>query len=123
MYFIVYFQVMVQGACWTENLELPKYGTQLKKKKESDAVNVCGTVKAAVLTGDNLYRNLAAVYIYDTKPVHFLSFMRESIEWVKKLRKVYDKVSKKKIPVTFLCLNVNDCYNNHMKDIDVHDQI
>ena len=45
---------------------------------------VRGTVKAAVLKGDDNCPNLIAASVYDTKPVHYLSMVSENIKWVEK---------------------------------------
>ena len=48
------------------------------------------TVKAAVLRGDEVCKDLLAVSIYDTKPVYFLSHAAEKLEWIEKKRKAFD---------------------------------
>ena len=41
-----------------------------------------GTVKAAVLEGYPGCPNIIASRVYDTKPVHYLSMVSESMQWV-----------------------------------------
>jgi hypothetical protein len=48
------------------------------------------TVKAVVLRGDEVCKDLLAVSIYDTKPVYFLSHAAEKLEWIEKKRKAFD---------------------------------
>ena len=43
-----------------------------------------GTVKAAVLEGDPGCPNIITSSVYDTKPVHYLSMVSESIQWIEK---------------------------------------
>ena len=49
-----------------------------------------GTVKSAVLEGDPGCPNLIASSLYDTKPVHYLRMVSESIQWVEKEKIVYN---------------------------------
>ena len=44
---------------------------------------VRGTVKESVLKGGPGCPNLVASSVYDTKAVHYLSMVSESVEWVK----------------------------------------
>ena len=43
-----------------------------------------GTVKAAVLEGDDDCKNLIASSVYNTKPMHYLSMVCEKLEWIRK---------------------------------------
>ena len=52
---------------------------------------VRGTVKGAILTGDDELKNLVAVSVYDTKPVNFLSMCCETVQWILKKRNIFDK--------------------------------
>lgn len=86
-------------------------------------MQVWGTVKAAVLQGDPECPSLLATSIYDTKPVHFLSMSAKIIKWVVKERMVFNVDTQEMEGMKFLCLNVNDDYNNGMGDVDVSDQL
>jgi hypothetical protein len=81
------------------------------------------TVKVAVLKGDEVCTDLLAISIYDTKPVYFLTSVATEIEWVQKVRKVFDKASNRKISMPFFRLNVIDFYNNNMGNVDQADQL
>ena len=79
-----------------------------------------------VIPNDNRFRlcpDLLAVSVYNTKMVHFLSMACESIKWIEKSRKVFDKSLKKMVNAKFLRLNVNDDNNNGMGDVDIADQL
>ena len=75
---------------------------------------VRGTVKAAVLKGDSHCPDFVACSVYHTKPVNFLSMCTESIQWVEKRRKVFDKSVNQIVDFHFLRLNINDEYNKEM---------
>lgn len=47
----------------------------------------------------------------------------ESIQWIKKKRKVFDKRRNKMVDQSFLRLNINNDYNEQMRDADISDQI
>ena len=81
------------------------------------------TTKAAVLRDNPECPDLVAVAVYDTKPVHFLSMICDSIKWVLKTQKVYSKNKSKVSKLSFLRLNVNNEYNYGMGHVDVADQI
>ena len=114
---------MVQGMCQTDNRGLPKCVVNLVKTQDLDAAKVHGTIQAAVLKDNPLCEILVAASVYDTKPVNFLSMMCDDIKRLQKTRKIYNKVAKKMVPVTFHCLNINQNYNYHMKETDVADQL
>ena len=84
---------------------------------------VRGTLKAAVLKGDSDCPDLVPCSVYDTKPVNFLSMCTDSIQWVEKKRKVWDKSAKQMVDFHFLRLNINDEYNKEMGDVDISDQL
>ncbi len=66
---------------------------------------------------------LVAVSVYDMKGVHFLTTCTEKIEWIVKEREVFDKTSQTMKVGKFLCLSVNDSYNNHMNNVDIANQL
>ena len=66
---------------------------------------------------------MVACSVYDTKPVNFLSMCTESIVWVEKKRKVFDKSTNQYVDFRFLRLNINDEYNQEMGDVDISDQL
>ena len=85
---------------------------------------VRGTVKAAVLKGDPDCPNLVlASSVYDSKPVHYLSMVSDSIQWVIKEKKVFNVDTDEVEAMQFLRLNQIDKYNNGMGDVDVADQL
>ena len=82
-----------------------------------------GTVRAAVLTGDQDYPSLLAVSVYDSKPVYFLTMVAEKIFWKVMKRSVYDKDRCRMKQIEYLRLNVNDDYNTGMNGADIADQL
>jgi hypothetical protein len=70
---------------------LPASVLQEEENNKNRQLDIRGTIKAAVLRGDKEgCPGLVANLVYDTKPVHFLSMIREEIKWVKKHRLVYN---------------------------------
>ena len=49
---------------------IPKFVQQQKAKTRSEHIHMWGTVKAALLMGDNGVPCLVASSVYDRKPVH-----------------------------------------------------
>lgn len=94
---------------------------ELQNKKEQDKVK--GTVRAAVLTGDQDCPSLLAVSVYDSKPVYFLTMVAEKIFWRVMKRSVYDKDRCQMKMIEYLRLNVNDDYNTGMNGADIADQL
>lgn len=82
-----------------------------------------GTINAAVLEGDKDCPQLVSMSIYDTKPVHFISLVAESVQWVKKQRCVWNKVNNRMEMITLLQVNVNNDYNFKMNAVDIADQL
>lgn len=54
---------------------IPECVKQLEVTKRSEQLCVRGTVKAALLLGDDRVQYLVASSVYDTKPVHYLSMV------------------------------------------------
>ena len=92
---------------------------QNKAKKEK----VRGTVLPDELVGDSKCPSLIAVYVYDTKPINFLSMKADSIKWEYKSIPVYDISIGQMSTMKFLRLNVNNYYNYGMGGADIADQI
>eukprot|EP00957_Ditylum_brightwellii_P004345 329935-Ditylum_brightwellii.AAC.1 len=59
---------------------LPSCVLQEKVTSRTNQLAVQGTVKAAILNGDPECDSLVAVFVYDTKPVHFLTAANDSIK-------------------------------------------
>jgi len=115
-------KVLVAGVTRTKDRGLPNMVIK-EAVKEKDVTTTRGTVKAAVLEGDPTCPEMVALSIYDSKPVHFLTMIAESIEWIEKTREVWNKVTRRMQPIEFLRVNVNDDYNNKMNAVDVADQL
>jgi len=96
---------------------------QEQVKSENDIFSVRGTVRAAVLEGDNELPELVAMSVYDNKPVHFLSMTCQSVKWIEKTRSVWNNIKREMTDITFLRINLIDHYNNKMNAVDVSDQL
>ena len=74
-------QVLCHGVARKGQRGIPKCVAQeeIKNKQQQNAVR--GTVKAAVLEGDDQCKNLIASSVYDTKPVHYLSMVCSELKW------------------------------------------
>lgn len=116
-------KVMVSGVTRKGMRGLPKCVIQEEQKSQKDQRKTRGTVKAAVLVGDDKCPNLIAASVYDTKPVHFLSMSCEEIKWIEKVRQVFNVDSGVVEFMKFLRLNVNDDYNFLMGHVDISDQL
>jgi hypothetical protein len=116
-------KVLIAGVTRKGMRGLPKAVIQEEVKSRRDQLQVRGTVKAAVLEGDPDCASLVATSVYDTKPVHFLSMVCESICWVSKERQVFCVDTGKVELIRFLRLNINDSYNVDMGHVDVSDQL
>jgi hypothetical protein len=73
--------------------------------------------------GDHHCPDLLAASVYDTKPVHFLTMISESIRWMEKERGIFDPTKEEMVGMKFLRLNINDEYNMDMGHVNVADQL
>lgn len=116
-------KVLVAGVCRKGGRGFPEAVLQTEVNGREEQIRARGTVKAAVLEGDNSCPNLVAVSVYDTKPVHFLSMSCKSIQWIEKERSVHVSSLDSSQKMKFLRLNINDTYNKEMGHVDVSDQL
>lgn len=116
-------KVLVQGTFRRGGRGLPPEVVQQDISGKKAQREVRGTVKAAVLQGDDDCPDLIASSIYDTKPVHFLSMACDTIKWIPKIKKVYNIDTGGTDDLTFLRLNRIDDYNNTMGGVDIADQL
>ena len=116
-------RVLIAGVARKQGRGVPLCVVQEEVKKISEQHKCRGRTKAAVLMGDKDMPQLLAVSVYDTKPVHFLSTIEESIEWVPKTRQVWNESKQRKTGLQFLRLNINDSYNQDMNAVDIADQL
>ena len=63
------------------------------------------------------------LFLYDTKPVHFLPMAVDNIRLTEKKREVYDRYIGRMTKMKFLRLNVNNDYRYGMGGADIADQI
>jgi len=101
--------VLVAGVARIKDRGAPKCALQEPVKKQSLATTR-GTMKAAILEGDNKCPELVAINIYDNKPVHFLTMSCDSIAWIEKKRNAWNPIARKMDEVKYLRVNINnDC--------------
>jgi hypothetical protein len=115
--------VKIAGVTRKTGRGLPACVLQEEAKTKRLQMAARGTVKAAILKGDKDCKDLVACSFYDTKPVHILSMLCDSIKWIEKYRLVYDPEQAKMVGMKYLRLNMNDDYNNDMGHVDVADQL
>ena len=82
-----------------------------------------GTLKVAILKGEERLPGLVALSLYDSKPFYFMTNAWSELKWTKKSRKVWSKQHKKKVDVPFYRLNVLDYHNFNMNNVDIADQL
>jgi len=116
-------RVLVHGVTRKWGRGIPDCVLQEEVKNQRAQIGVRGTVKAAKLVGDPECPHLVASSVYDTRPVHYLSMVSDSIEWVPKERKVFNVDTNYVEKLVFLRLNQIDSYNNGMGDVDLTDQL
>ncbi len=116
-------KVLLHGVTRKGGRGLPVCVIQEEKERPEDKAKARGTVKLAVLEGDDDCPNLVAASVYDQKPVHFLSMACKDVKWIVKERSVWDPQLKNTVKIKFLRLNINDEYNNEMNDVDISDQL
>jgi hypothetical protein len=83
-------KVLIHGVTRKGGRGLPSSVLQEEVKNKKEQMAVRGTVKATVLIGDPECPDLVATSVYDTKPVHFLSMICNSIKCIVKERAVFN---------------------------------
>ena len=79
------------GVAWKAVWGVPKCVLQKEAKNVNDQRAVWGTVKAPVLEVDPGFNNLITTSVYDAKPIHYLSMVSWSIEWVVEEKRTWSK--------------------------------
>ena len=96
----------------------------MKEEKTKEAAKkMRGATKAALLKNNAACPDLLVCSVYDTKPVHMMSTVAESIEWIEKKRKVWSSSEQKKVQMRYLRLNLINDYNENMNNVDLADQL
>ncbi len=96
------------------------YQEELKGKATKRAR---GTVKAAVLMGDQCVSGIMVAFIIYQKPFYKISNVAREITWVKVLKKVWSDHLQKRVVMNFLCFCISDDYNFGMNDNNIADQL
>jgi hypothetical protein len=115
-------KILLAGVCRKGMRGVPECVIQ-PEAKPAEVKSVRGTVKAAVLKGDDDCPNMIALSLYDAKPVYFLSMIHTDIKWVTNTNRVYCRGTSEMEDNKFLRLNINTDYNNKMNSVDSADQL
>ena len=102
---------------------IPPSVQQKEVKNRKEQISVRGTVKAAVLEGDDGCPNLIASSVYDAKPVHYLSMVSNELKWMVVKKDCYNVDSGEVEVLEFLRLKHIDKYNQEMGNVDLADQL
>ena len=102
---------------------IPPSVLQVEQKSRKYQIKVCGTVKATLLEGDDACHNLAACSIYDTKTVHYLSMVCDTLKWVVMEKPCFNVETGMVETLIFLRMNTIHEYNNKMGGVDLSDQL
>ena len=113
---------MMHGVTRASGRGLPEFVIQKEVSGVSWKKAVTGTLKAAVLNGDDECPALIACSVYDSKPVHFLLTAATEIKWLTKDRKIYDYCVEDRVDMKFMRTNMQEMYNYGMNKIDLGDQ-
>ena len=116
-------KLLVHGVTQKGGRGIPGCVAQQELTNRTAIEQVRGTVKAAKLEGDDDCPCLFASSVYDTKPVHYLSMVTDTIKWIVKERSVYNVDTKRVELMQFLWLNQIDTYNYGMGNVDIADQL
>ena len=76
-------KIMVHGVTRQSLRGIPPAIKQDELSKKKDLEKVRHTVKAAILKGDEVCKDLVSISVYDTKPVYFLTSVATEIKWMK----------------------------------------
>ena len=102
---------------------IPECVLQGEEKNHFAQQSEQGTVKADILEGYPGCPNIIESSVYGTNPVHYLSMVSKSTQWVEKANIVYNVDTGKVEALKFLILNQINNYNNGMGNVDVADQL
>ena len=83
-------KVLVHGLTQKGGRGIPSCVSQQELTNKTAIEQVQGTVKDARLKGDPDCPCLIASSVYDTKPIHYLSMITDTIKWIVKERPVYN---------------------------------
>ena len=103
--------------------DIPPSVLQVEQKSRKYQIKVHGTVKAALLEGDTSCPNLVACSIYETKPVHYLSMVCDTLKWAVMEKPCFNVENSMVETLRFLRMNKIHEYNNKMGGVDLSDQL
>ena len=66
---------------------------------------------------------MLAVLVYDTKPVHLISTVSETVEWLPIKKNEWSATEQSMTKMHFLRLNIIDEYNHNMNSTDISDKL
>ena len=103
--------------------DIPPSVLQAEQNPRKYQIKVRGTVKAALLEVDDSCSNLVACSIYDTKPVHYLSMVCDTLKWVVMEKPFFNVETGMVETLRFLRMNTIHEYNNTMGGVGLADQL
>jgi hypothetical protein len=112
-------KALAHGVMRTTGRGIPPSVRKLEEKNVKEAQKVRGCTAAARLVNSSDCPDLFAISVYDTKPVHMLSTVKESMYWVLRKRKVWSAVHREIREIGFLHLNFIDNYKKQ-HELDRH---
>jgi hypothetical protein len=116
-------KALAHGVIQTSGRGLPPSVRQLEEKNVKEAQQLRGWTAAARLVNSVDCPDLFACSVYDTKPVHMLSTVKESMYWGVKKRKTWSTVHKQICKKGFMRSNFIDDYNNNISWTDIADPL
>ena len=105
-------KALVHRVVRTTGRGLPPSVRQLEEKNVKGAQKLRGRTAAAKLLNSTDCPDLFPILVYDTKPVHMLSTVKENMYWVLKKRKIWLAMHKEILEIGFLRLSFINRYNN-----------
>ena len=116
-------KIKLHGVTRKSGRVLPSTIMQQELENKAEQEKVRGAVIADEFVGDIKCPSLIAVYVYDSKPVNFISMKYDSIKWEKKSIPVYDRYIGWMGTMKFLRININNDYNYAIGGAYIADQI
>jgi hypothetical protein len=115
---------MAHGVARTIGYGFPDLIKQADKKNALRADALKGTTQVARLNLNYLdvYPNLKALSVYNTKSVHLMSDAVENVEWIVKKKRLWDSLVQDMRMIGFLWLNMIYEYNNNMNSVGTLDE-
>ena len=116
-------KIICQGVTRKGMRDIPPSVLQVEQKPRKYQIKVRGTDRDAILEGDDACPNLVACSIYNTKPVHYLIIVCDTIKWVVMEKPCFNVETGMIETLIFLRMNTIHEYNNTMGGVDLVEQL